>query len=99
MSKEVCIDKKKKKKYALDIVTEIGSLGAKPVATPKEQQHKLVLSTSLLLENPVRYRRLVSRLIYLAATRPDLTYAVHILSQFITSPPDHWDVVLRVVRY
>lgn len=88
------------RKYALDVVTEVGLLGAKPTATPMEQQHKLALSESSLLDEPAKYRRLVGRLIYLGATRPDLTYAVHILSQFMSKPrDDHWEAALRVVRY
>ncbi|XP_048498246.1 uncharacterized protein LOC109134691 [Beta vulgaris subsp. vulgaris] len=40
------------------------------------------------------------RLIYLAVTRPDLAYFVHILSQFMQVPKvAHWKAALRVVRY
>ncbi|CAA7057512.1 unnamed protein product [Microthlaspi erraticum] len=88
------------RKYTLDIIGEVGLLGAKPVAQPIGQQHKLALSDSPLLGSPEKYRRLVGRLIYLNATRPDLTYHVHVLSQFMQFPRfDHWDAALRVVRY
>lgn len=88
------------RKYTLDIISEVGLLGAKPASFPIVQQHKLALSRSALMEEPERYRRLVGRLIYLLATRPDMTYAVHILSQFMQNPRmDHWDSALRVVRY
>ncbi|CAA7058648.1 unnamed protein product [Microthlaspi erraticum] len=64
------------------------------------QQHGLALSQSPLLENPEQYRRLVGKLIYLAATRPDLAYAVHILSQFMQHPRhDHWIALMCVIRY
>ncbi|CAI9095309.1 OLC1v1031230C1 [Oldenlandia corymbosa var. corymbosa] len=46
------------------------------------------------------YRCLVGRLIYLAVIRPELSYSVHILSQFMQkSIQAHWDAALRVVRY
>ena len=33
-------------------------------------------------------------------TRPDLTYSVHVLAQFMQTPrEDHWHAALRVVRY
>ena len=50
--------------------------------------------------DPESYRRLVSRLIYLTITRPDLAYCVHILSQFMQEPRlEHWEATLRVVSY
>ena len=42
----------------------------------------------------------MGRLIYLCFTRPDLSYSVHVLSQFMQKPRiEHWDAALRVVRY
>lgn len=88
------------RKYALDIVAETGLLGCKPAATPMEQRHNLGADTSKALTDPTRYRRLVGRLIYLGNTRPDLSYPVHILSQFMQSPREgHWEAALRVVRF
>jgi len=88
------------RKYALDIISETGLLGVKPANFPLEQNHKLGLSTSPLLTDPQRYRRLVGRLIYLAVTRLDLAFSVHILARFMQEPrEDHWAAALRVVRY
>eukprot|EP00261_Vitis_vinifera_P040707 XP_019081950.1 PREDICTED: uncharacterized protein LOC109124308 [Vitis vinifera] len=88
------------RKYTLDIVSEAGLLGAKPCGFPIEQNHRLRLANGELLSNPESYRRLVGRLIYLAVTRPDLAYSVHILSQFMQEPRiEHWEAALRVVRY
>lgn len=39
------------RKYALDIIAEVGLLGAKPTAFPLEQNHKLALSQSAILTN------------------------------------------------
>ncbi|CAH9079543.1 unnamed protein product [Cuscuta epithymum] len=88
------------RKYALDIITETGLLGAKPASSPIEQNHGLSNATGTPLSDPESYRRLVGRLIYLAVTRPDITYSVHILSQFMQNPlNEHWSATLRVVRY
>ena len=88
------------RKYALDIISEVGLLGARPAAVPLEQNHRLALSTSKELDDPKSYHRLVGRLVYLYFTWPKLSYSVHVLSQFMQSPrAKHWEVALRVVRY
>ena len=71
------------RKYATYIVTKAGLLGCKPAGSPMDQNHKLGHVKGPVMSEPARYRRLVGRLIYLSATRPDLTYAVHLLSQFM----------------
>ena len=43
---------------------------------------------------------MVGRLIYLTINRPELSYHVHILAQFMHCPhQDHWEAALRVVCY
>jgi hypothetical protein len=43
---------------------------------------------------------LVGSLVYLAVTRPDISYPVHILSQFVSAPTSvHYSHLLRVLRY
>lgn len=52
------------------------------------------------LKNPTIYRELVGKLLYLTITRPDITYAVHKLSQFISNPSGvHLTAAQRVVCY
>ncbi|KAL1198691.1 Retrovirus-related Pol polyprotein from transposon TNT 1-94 [Cardamine amara subsp. amara] len=88
------------RKYALGIIAEAGLLGSKPVLFPITQNHRLSLSTTPFLTNPEQYRRLVGRLIYLKVTRPELSYAVHTLAQFMKEPrEEHLEAALRVVRY
>lgn len=88
------------RKYTLDLIADVGLLGSKPIATPMEMHHKLALDSSPFLQEPEKYRRLVGRLIYLSITRPDISYSVHILSQFMQKPREmQWAAVLRVVKY
>ncbi|XP_019091105.1 PREDICTED: uncharacterized protein LOC109128712 [Camelina sativa] len=88
------------RKYCLDIIDECGLSGAQPTDTPLEQNHTLLSSKSKPLSAPDQYRRLVGRLMYLTHTRPELSYAVNILAQFMQTPlMDHWDSALNVVRY
>ena len=47
-----------------------------------------------------KYQRLVGRLIYLSHTRPDIAFAVSMVSQYMHSPNQgHSDAVYRILRY
>ena len=88
------------RKYALEIIQETGMLGSKPVTFPMEQNHNLAADKSPFLMNPARYRRLPGRLIYLLFARLDLSYSVHLLSQFMQAPREaHWEAAMRIVRF
>ena len=83
------------RKYALDIFYEVGLLGAKPASVPMKQNHRLALADGKLLDDLERYRRLVGRLLYLCFTRAELSYCVHVMSQFMQQPrEDHWEAAL-----
>jgi len=42
----------------------------------------------------------VGQLIYLTVTRPDITFSVCTLSQYIQTPQKpHWDAAIRVLKY
>lgn len=70
------------------------------MATPLEQNHQLGLATGRYLDEPDSYRRLIGRLIYLCFTKPELSYCVHTLSQFMQQPSvEHWNAALRIVKY
>ncbi|RVW31085.1 Retrovirus-related Pol polyprotein from transposon RE1 [Vitis vinifera] len=59
-----------------------------------------IVITGGALRDPGRYRRLVGKLNYLTITRPDISFPVSVVSQFLQSPCDnHWDVVIRILRY
>lgn len=46
------------------------------------------------------FQRLVGKLIYLSHTRPDIAYAVSVVSQFMHSPMDsHMEAVMLILKY
>ncbi|CAM8954568.1 unnamed protein product [Rhodiola kirilowii] len=88
------------RKYALDLLTEHDMLECKPAKTALPIKHQLSLSTASPLEDPMPYRKLVGKLIYLTITRPDLSHSVHILSQFMSAlTEDHLKAAKRLLRY
>ena len=74
------------RKYVLDILTDTGMMGAKPASTPSPKGQKLTADQGAPLPDPERYRRLIGRLLYLNITRPDITFTIQQLSQFVGSP-------------
>ena len=55
---------------------------------------------SPLFDDANRYRKLLGKLIYLTVTRPNIVYAVSVLSQLIQEPRRvHWEGALRVLAY
>lgn len=89
-----------KKKYVLDLLKETNMLGYKFVSNPIEPNHKLWDTTTNSLENPTSYKRLIGKLIYLTIARPDVTYAISVVSQFMQNAShDYIQAAYRVLRY
>ena len=74
------------RKYVIDLLTETGMLDCKPAETPIEVNHGLSIHGDQVPTDKDKYQRLVGRLIYLSHTRPDISYAVSVVSQFMHSP-------------
>jgi hypothetical protein len=87
------------RKYILDLLREVGMYGSCPAATPIEQNHRLSSNEGRSVDHE-RYQRLVGRLIYLSHTRPDIAFAVSVVSQFMHDPKTiHLEAVNRILRY
>ncbi|XP_035842124.1 uncharacterized protein LOC110922450 [Helianthus annuus] len=97
---DVCLNQRK---YCLELLNEFGLLGCKPVSTPIEQSFVVLSKTEknpILLKDVTNFQKLIGKLIYLSLTRPDISYAVQFLSQFMHSPTEsHLQVALRLLRY
>uniref|UniRef100_A0A3Q7HF73 Reverse transcriptase Ty1/copia-type domain-containing protein n=1 Tax=Solanum lycopersicum TaxID=4081 RepID=A0A3Q7HF73_SOLLC len=97
------------RKYILELLSTVGLGGSKPASTPMEMNVKLTTleydSVVGGVEDPMlsdihSYQQLIGKLIYVTITRPDICFAVQVLSQFMQHPKrSHWDAALRVLRY
>ncbi|RVW64339.1 Retrovirus-related Pol polyprotein from transposon RE1 [Vitis vinifera] len=88
------------RKYTLDLLKETGMLGCKPSNTPMDPFNKIGSKEDMVAVDKGRYQRLVGRLIYLSHTRPDISFAVSMVSQFMNNPTEeHQEAVYRILRY
>ncbi|XP_050211318.1 uncharacterized mitochondrial protein AtMg00810-like [Mercurialis annua] len=88
------------RKYSLDLLKDTGFIEAKPVSTPMINSKRLSKGDGEALPDNFLYRKLIGKLLYLCVTRPDLSYAVQQLSQFLDCPTStHLTAVHRVLRY
>ena len=88
------------RKYVMDLLVEIGMLDCKPADTPIVVNHGLQTLEGDGAANREQYKKLVGKLIYLSYTRPDIAYAVGIVSKFMHQPQTrHMEAVNRILRY
>ncbi|KAJ9542144.1 hypothetical protein OSB04_028650 [Centaurea solstitialis] len=86
-------------KYAHDILQWANLLNAKPATTPLASNAAFVTSGDIY-DNPTHYRSLVGAIQYLTITRPDISYAVNQVSQFLQAPThSHYQSVKRILCY
>lgn len=75
-------------------------LGCKPTETPMDSNVKLLKSSTEKRVDKSQYQRLVGKLIYLAHTRPDISFSVSMVSHFMNDPSEiHMEAVMRILRY
>ena len=85
--------------YVRSLLRKFGMADCSPVATPAEGNTFLTTDQHQTIDVP--YRQLVGALMYMTvATRPDIAFIVHRLSQFLDTPSEvHWKAAKRVLRY
>ncbi|XP_057976129.1 uncharacterized mitochondrial protein AtMg00810-like [Malania oleifera] len=87
-------------KYASDLLTRAGLTDCKITDNPLEPNIKLGPTDGELLPDATCYRQFVESSIYLSVTRPNITYAVHLVSQFMSAPRSiYYAAVFRILRY
>ncbi|WVZ90218.1 hypothetical protein U9M48_036539, partial [Paspalum notatum var. saurae] len=87
-------------KYIQSLLDRASITDHRTEETPMELNLHLSAMDGETLDDPTRYRHIVGSLVYLGVTRLDISYSVHILSQFISAPTQlHYSHLLRVLRY
>jgi histone deacetylase 1/2 len=76
------------KRYASDLLTRAGFQKCTPVTTPMASSDKLSImdGSPLSTEYSTRYRNIIGGLQYLTMTRPDLSFAVNKVYQYLHAP-------------
>ncbi|XP_062085990.1 secreted RxLR effector protein 161-like [Humulus lupulus] len=87
-------------KYVIDLLYETRMIGCKLVDTLMDPNTKLGAQTNRIKVDTGRYQHLVGKLIYLAHTRPDISFVVSVVSQFLNNlAEEHMDAVYLILRY
>ncbi|KAL6269518.1 hypothetical protein ACE6H2_026429 [Prunus campanulata] len=87
-------------KYAQELLNKAGMTNCKACPTPCKPHNQVLQTAGQPLTDPTLYRSLVGALQYLTFTRPDLSYSVNTVCQYMTTPTEaHFDLVKRILRY
>lgn len=74
----------------------------KSVLTPMSVTDKLAQNSGKLLneDDAFKYHNMVGGLQYLTLTRPNISFSVNKVCQYLSKPTNmHWEVVKRILRY
>ena len=86
--------------YAREIIKKFKMEHSNSVSTPCLTGLKLSKEGEGKLVDPTMFRSLIENLIYLTATRPDIMFAISLVSRFMEKPfSNHWEAAKRILRY
>ncbi|GJW30061.1 retrovirus-related pol polyprotein from transposon TNT 1-94 [Tanacetum coccineum] len=87
-------------KYALESFKKYGMESSDPVDTPMVEKSKLDEDTQGKAVDPTHYHGMVGTLMYLTASRPDLTFVVCMCARYQAKPTEkHLHTVKRIFKY
>ena len=87
-------------KYAKNLVKRFGLDSKKHTFTPMGSSAKLSRDAAGTKVDPTLYRSMIRSLLYLTASRPDITFSVGICARFQAAPKEsHLTAVKRIIRY
>nr|GEW32241.1 hypothetical protein [Tanacetum cinerariifolium] len=87
-------------KYALESLKKYGMESSDLIDTPMVKKSKLDEDTQGKSVNPTHYRGIVGTLMYLIASRPDLTFVVCMCARYQAKPTEkHLHAVKKIFKY
>ncbi|GAU45313.1 hypothetical protein TSUD_300420 [Trifolium subterraneum] len=87
-------------KYALEILKRFGMEECNKVCSPIVPGCRLVKDENGKAANTTEYKQMIGCLMYLLATRPDLTFSVCLAARYMERPTEmHVAAVKRILRY
>jgi hypothetical protein len=89
-------------KYTTDLLQRAGMMRCKPAPTPLSSSAKIATHDGVRLspEDATKYRSIVSALQYLTLTRPDISFSVNKVCQYLQAPTSvHWTAVKQILRF
>ena len=87
-------------KYVTDLLSKHNMLDSKSVSTPITGGSRLTLHDGSSSFDTTKFWQVVGGLQHLRMTRPDISFAVNKLSQFMHAPLEtHWGAVKRLLWY
>jgi hypothetical protein len=87
-------------KYAKDLVKQFGLDGKSHARTPMSTSVKISSDLAGKSVDPSLYRSMIGSLLYLIASRPDISFSVGVCARFQANPKEsHLTAVKRIIRY
>jgi hypothetical protein len=88
------------RKYILDLLKKTEKLENRPIFTPISIKIKLNTEDGEPLKEITQFQRLMKKLTYLIVTRPNISFVISQISQFMYSPrTQHLEAINCVLRY
>jgi histone deacetylase 1/2 len=87
-------------KYIADLLAKASMSEATSLPTPMISSAKLSKHGGTTMSDPTLYRSVVGALQYATLTRPDISFSVNKVCQFLSDPhEEHWKAVKRILRF
>lgn len=87
-------------KYVIEVLRRFGMEHSNPVENPMVPGFKISKDENGVEMDGSFFKQLIGSLMYLTATRPDIMYAVSLLSRYMSRPTEvHYSAAKRILRY